>query len=106
MFLINHLSNKTENDLKIIDLASESFYKNDIKGLNQTVIEDKNSISILSENNYLNEIKFKDLRTNFYEVLTKLFRNFIHNKYQENLFITVINCVYKLEIIPNYILYS
>jgi hypothetical protein len=72
-----------------MEFGSESFYKNDIKGLNQTIVEDKNSISIISENNYSNEIKFKDLRINFYEVLTKLLKNFIHNKYQENLFVTV-----------------
>ncbi len=72
-----------------MEFASESFYKNDIKGLNQTIVEDKNSISIISENNYSNEVKFKDLRINFYEILTKLLKNFIHNKYQQNLFVTV-----------------
>ena len=72
-----------------MEFASESFYKNDIKGLNQTIVEDKNSISIISENNYSNEVKFKDLRISFYEILTKLLKNFIHNKYQENLFVTV-----------------
>ena len=89
MYLINHLSNKSESDFKLGDLGSQSFYKNELKGLNQTTLEDKNSLSILSENNFSNEIKFKDVRTNYYEVLVKLFKNFINNKYQENLFITV-----------------
>ena len=90
IFLINHLSNKTESEFKFMDITSQNFYKNDFKTLNQTIVEDKTSLSTSSDqNNFSNEIKFKDLRTNFYEVLIKFFKNFIHNKFQENLFITV-----------------
>ena len=85
---MNHLSQKSEIDFKFIDITNQSFYKNEIK-INLTTLEEKNSLSTLSDPNS-SEIKFKDVRTNFYEVLLKSFRNFIHNRYNENLFFTVI----------------
>ena len=91
IFLINHLSNKSENDFKNIDLTSQIFNKNELKNLNSTLIEEKNSYSTLSDpNNFSNDLKLKDVRTMFFEVLVKSFKNFIHNKYKENLFLTVL----------------
>ena len=55
------------------------------------MIEEKNSYSTLSDpNNFSNDLKLKDVRTMFFEVLVKSFKNFIHNKYNENLFLTVL----------------
>ena len=54
-------------------------------------MEEKNSYSTLSDpNNFSNDLKLKDVRTMFFEVLVKSFKNFIHNKYKENLFLTVL----------------
>ena len=100
--MINHLSQKSENDFRFIDVTNHSFIK--IK-INPTNVDEKNSVSTISDaNNFSNEIKFKDVRTNFYEVLVKSFKNFINNRYEENLFITVISKI-KLETIFNHLHY-
>src|SRR5690606_12381542 len=101
--MIDQISSKNDGEFKLNtdDIINQSVYKNEFKTLNQTLMmEDKNSLSEVFDHNFSNEIKFKDLRTNFYEVLLKYFKNFIQNNYKENLFVSVYY-IHKLETIFN-----